>query len=103
MKFFTFILSFYILGLIAMPCADIKADNSSHKEKMTEHSTDSRHHDHHHCSPFCTCECCVTPVITDDTIIEFNSYNYFSKVFDAYSIAYIPNQLFLIWQPPKLS
>lgn len=86
-----------------MPCADQSATNLSHKSEMAQHSTDDKHHDNHHCSPFCTCECCVTPVVANDYVIQFNSFPFFSKLVVVYSIAYMPNQYFSVWQPPKLS
>lgn len=105
MKALSLILSLYVLVLLAMPCADVSTDNAVHKNEIGN-STASHQHDHEgevdHCSPFCLCNCCVSPVpctvfaidfsCTYVTQIQLCQYVYSEKTYN-----FIP-----IWQPPKL-
>ncbi|MAU14451.1 MAG: hypothetical protein CMH46_02805 [Muricauda sp.] len=60
MKIITFILSFYILSLNAVPCSDTGVPvNDSQVEFTMDADMDSSHNDvTDFCSPFCTCHCC---------------------------------------------
>ena len=59
MKFFTFIMSFFLLYLSCLPCGDSKECNV---KAPVEISANDNHQQHNHeseaCSPFCTCSCC---------------------------------------------
>lgn len=65
MKMACLILSIYLLGLTALPCADIEAyaaNNINSIEHLDQYQSNS--HDHNHsdneddCSPLCVCSCC---------------------------------------------
>ena len=59
-KIITFILSFYILSLNAVPCSDTGVSvNGSQVEFAIDADMDSSHNDvTDFCSPFCICHCC---------------------------------------------
>jgi hypothetical protein len=103
MKLFATILSVYFLVLTAIPCMDEPEDRSVQKSEISPKTSESHHNDIDHCSPFCTCNCCATPVVNHDTIMEFicvkfsefNFPNYCSRFSNAYFVS--------IWQPPQLS
>jgi hypothetical protein len=61
MKFFATILSLYILLLTAIPCVDHPEDHTLQKIEITQSATDNHQHEGDQCSPFCTCDCCVSP------------------------------------------
>lgn len=103
MKYLAFILSLYILVLIAVPCIDVPQDESAHK---IEHAGDSSHHHENetdHCSPFCTCYCCavnaeVPFVSVAVDCLAFTQFNY-----SEYQLSFSLSPYATIWQPPQLS
>ena len=104
MKFFACILSLYIMVLIAIPCADRPEDHSLQKSEITQNTGSNHQHDCDHCSPFCTCNCCASPVIQQESIIQFDS----TTLLQVYTLAeYITvfTSIYLgsIWQPPQIS
>ena len=103
MKIFVFILSIYIFGLNAMPCFDVPEDNALQKTELTQSANNHRHQDSDHCSPFCTCSCCVTPIICQNYIIELNNLAIHTKHITEYKSIYAPTLYSSIWQPPKIS
>jgi len=104
MKFIACILSFYIMVLLAIPCADHQKDHVLQKKEMAS----AAHHDKDHmgdqCSPFCTCDCCVSPIIYQDYTVILDSFailmgSYSSEnPFD--SVTFYSGS---IWQPPQIS
>lgn len=68
MKILTLILSIYVLVLTAIPCVDVPKENSMNKYELTNTSSDQHENDTDHCSPFCTCDCCVSPILNNSTI-----------------------------------
>lgn len=103
-RFFSFILAIYFLGLSMMTCDDaaMAADNcqtiscmhldAGHEE---DHSADS-------CSPLCTCSCCggVTLVYEYSQSIKADHILPLNPLYSESSISEIS---FSIWQPPKIS
>lgn len=102
MKFPLYISSLYLVLLTIMPCIDnhendkcnILAQSQNHKN---DHSTNTNH-----CSPFCTCQCCTSPVIYQNFTINFKMnyalvFNYIENITNFKSNLYTS-----IWQPPKL-
>jgi len=103
MKIFAYILSVYILALIATPCIDGHQDNALQKIEQTSTTTDNHSTDGDHCSPFCTCQCCASPIVFQYYIVQFNCFSFSEKHFSGYQSAYISSPYSLIWQPPKIS
>jgi hypothetical protein len=103
MKFFAFILSFYILGLAALPCIDLPEDRYARIAEITQNSNSNHVNDNDNCSPFCICQCCASPVVIEDFIIEFTNFSYAQKNLSDYSPTYVSSLFTAIWQPPKVS
>jgi hypothetical protein len=103
MKFFASILSVYILLLTATPCVDTLQDNNLLRLGLSSHNTDNNHSDANRCTPFCTCDCCIIPVIQQDSSIQFDCFDYIYREYTDYSVSYISSLFVTIWQPPKLS
>lgn len=115
MKIFSFILSIYIFCLAILPCDDIHLvlnevghsaayHNDHESQDKHEHSEGSDNH----CSPFCSCTCCHSPV-TFELIFKTspNSIAYVQVSRDDNTFLYYdsPSSTFLntIWQPPKIN
>jgi hypothetical protein len=103
MKLFSVILSFYILTLITIPCVDVQTDNSIHKNEHSGSTDNQHHHDSNHCSPFCTCDCCVSPAIYQDNFIQFKTFILPETNILLYSVSYVSTIITIIWQPPELT
>lgn len=104
MKFFALILSFYILFLTALPCKDVHhvyAQDLS--EQLSTHRTDNNHNDNDHCSPFCTCDSCISHVIPVLETIHPECTDFTFAEFGTYSVSYCSSLFASIWQPPKIS
>ena len=106
MRFFTFILSLYLLALTGLPCTDmLEGEESSASYEFV--TTPTGEHSHFHldiCSPFCICTCCQMVICTPTTYEALTiaqatatipSYSYPLTV---WSSNYYGN----IWTPPKI-
>jgi hypothetical protein len=102
MKLLASILPFYVLLLIAMPCVDVTDNDSLLKIDLSGHRTGNNNNDVNHCSPFCTCDCCVIPVIQQDSTIHLDCFEYTYREYAEYSVSYTSSVYACIWQPPKL-
>jgi hypothetical protein len=112
MKLFSLILSVYIFCLAVMPCSDIHLVLEESKQAIAHHD-DHTTHDHDqdtekHCSPFCTCTCCHTPInfefgiknfVPDILYVEISTDEITFLYYDSPSTAYRNT----IWQPPKVN
>lgn len=101
MKVFGYILSIYILTLLAYPCQD---DCNYLLTNNTNNSENHNHNEHNCnlCSPFCTCNCChVSTIISLNIIIHKTSTIpiFFDVIFKD---SFIKEIIFSIWQPPKI-
>lgn len=103
MKLFACMLSFYIIALTAIPCIDVPIDHASQKVELSQNATDNHHDNTGHCSPFCACYCCVSPIINQQHIIQFNSFSFSEKHLPGHTPAYVSLPFSAIWQPPKIS
>lgn len=105
MKLFTFLMSFYLLGLSLLPCSDGKECNAKTEARV---SATANHQQHEHkpeaCTPFCTCSCCAASAFYSPlnkmqaSKIVFQSEKYPLLDEDAKT-----DVLSSIWQPPQLS
>jgi hypothetical protein len=102
MKFFAFILSVYFLALTITPCIDVPKDDSLQKVELSKRVPVNSQNEADHCSPFCACSCCATPVISQVYVIHFDSFLHAQKYFPNYSSGYIASLYVSIWQPPKI-
>lgn len=102
MKILTFILSFYVLVLTAIPCVDVPKDNSVNKYELANTSSDHHENDTDLCSPFCTCVCCVSPILNNSTI-QFTYAFIAQKLIVENNNSFVSSLFITIWQPPKLN
>lgn len=102
MKLFVYLLSFYILVLCAMPCADVPKDNTLQKTELSKSTTGNQQSDFDYCSPFCTCNCCAVPIVFQVFIFEFNGFLYYQELLSEYKPSCSPSPCHSIWQPPKI-
>ena len=104
MKFFACILSLYILVLVAIPCVDKPEDHTLQKSEITQNTTDNNQNECDQCSPFCTCNCCASPVIQFDFNVQFDSLTFLQKcISPEYVPIFVSPYSGTIWQPPQLS
>jgi hypothetical protein len=104
MKFIATILAIYILALVAVPCVDQPEDRIVQKMQITQNPADNHQNDCDQCSPFCTCDCCVSPIIWQNLIVSLDSFSILLGCFSPeYSSAFVSCYSGSIWQPPQLS
>jgi hypothetical protein len=103
MKLFAYILSVYVVILTVMPCIDEYQDTISQKVELTTNSTNTQHNDTDHCSPFCTCTCCASPVVFMNNEMQIESFPVTQEHQFEYKSSYRSSEHFGIWQPPKIS
>ena len=103
MKIFTAILSFYILVLGLIPCSDVPKDNATQNIEISQNTTDSHHSEADHCSAFCTCNCCVSPLIYQAFSIQLKLFSLVEKYYSNHNSDFVSSLYASIWQPPKLS
>ena len=101
MKYFAFILSVYVLVLTAIPCVDVPKDDNLHKIELSNTTSDHHENDHDICSPFCTCDCCVSPIITNSNI-QLTCVPITQTLESEYNNSFISSPFVTIWQPPKV-
>lgn len=102
MKPFALAFSIYILVLAALPCADGPEDHCM--QQVNQCQTDNTNHpdDIDHCSPFCTCNCCVSPIVVAQTFIVYFDCSCLLQEFrDSYPTNNIATVNIPFWQPPK--
>ena len=103
MKIFAYIFSIYILTLTAIPCVDLPEENAMLKTVNISDSTTNHQNENDYCSPFCSCSCCVTPIIYQVFTVEFKCYPIVQAFHPEINSIFISSPCYTIWQPPKLS
>lgn len=106
MKWFSYILSVYLLVLSCLPCADQEPVHSL--QAQTQVSADAHRHSPIHledsCTPLCICTCC------SGFTLQTNNFTHFQHIqltgrpeFRVYTPENWLDLSYSIWQPPKLS
>ena len=103
MKTVAFLLSLYILVLIALPCIDVPLCNISGEVACSQNTTDNPSSGHEHCSPFCICHFWVSPMTLTNTTLLIKEVPFIQKYLAGYTSAYRYSPFYAIWQPPQLS
>lgn len=85
-----------------MPCVDVPHLKNLNKSELSVPVTDSNHKTTDHCSPFCTCDCCISNVIPADNTIRLKCMEYTFNEYKAYSASYVSSFFSSYWQPPKI-
>lgn len=105
MKFFAFIIGFFLLYLSCQPCGDSRECNKKTEGMIS--ATDNHQQSNHNaenCTPFCTCSCCATSVFFSSYFKtpESKAITQAEK-FPLYDITFNSEVFSSIWQPPQLS
>jgi len=105
MKFFFFLLSFFLLYLSCIPCSDSKECN---RKAPAEISATDNHQQHRHdaeaCTPFCTCSCCAASAYYSPFSKAHGAKIFLlSRKYPIYNVAFNTEVYYSIWQPPKIS
>jgi hypothetical protein len=95
------IIAAYIFVLTVIPCTH-KVDCLNHHLVQTETLSKSLVSDTDHCSPFCTCNCCSTPVIYHFAVLHFEYFFSLNKPFYPLQEGKTINSDTSFWQPPKI-
>ncbi len=103
MKIFTCILSLYLLMLTALPCIDTPKINTLPVSELSQTPVTNQESNSDQCSPFCVCDCCISPVIYQDCTIQINFFSHSQNHLFAFTPSPVYSLHFSIWQPPKLS
>jgi hypothetical protein len=103
MRFFIYILAVYFLAIIVMPCVDVHYEYSKHSHELSTTSQNQLPSENDQCSPFCTCDCCVSPVISQHSTFDLNVALKILHNYPDYNQGFISFLFSTIWQPPKIS
>ncbi|MDP4278735.1 MAG: hypothetical protein Q8914_14005 [Bacteroidota bacterium] len=96
------LLSIYILFLTVVPCADSWTSHDPQQTLITQATGGTHQNECDHCSPFCTCKCCTSPITSEIAEIHLDC---FALVYDYSTLYYLeqaPTIPSSFWQPPKL-
>ncbi|RFS26948.1 hypothetical protein DVR12_03960 [Chitinophaga silvatica] len=103
MRFFIYILSFLILSLSCIPCADSLMDLPKGENIAAQQAGTTNSHHKDECSPLCICACCgnVSFVSLYSSVntpaVRLIALHY------SYNTAAVQEIPLPIWQPPQLS
>lgn len=103
MRLFAIILSIYITALTAIPCFDKPQDNSLVKTEIAPLTTGNHQQEVDHCSPFCTCNCCSSPKIQQEIVLDFNCSRIVPFYFAENTPTFVSATVGAIWQPPRIN
>lgn len=105
MRFFTLLLSIYLLVLSCVPCEDSEECNVKGVYTISQAANHDQHnHDTENCSPFCTCSCCPASAFYQPLpYFDISKGVFQSEKYPIYSPSFCSEVSFSIWQPPKIS
>ncbi len=105
MKFFTFIMGFFLLYLSCLPCGDSRECNAKNPVEISANENHQQHnHESEACSPFCTCSCCpASSYFYNSLKYQISKIVLQSEKYPLYNIAFNSEAHYSIFQPPKLS
>lgn len=111
MKFLNIILSIYLVALSCLPCADLEVSSAAHTDahELAKTTHDSEGHSHGNdkdlCSPFCSCNCCGSQIVSYFNVMSCN-FTVVSKEIKtqlpSYTSKFTSNFYGSIWQPPQI-
>ncbi|MCX6307306.1 MAG: hypothetical protein NTY32_00275 [Bacteroidia bacterium] len=101
MRLLALLFSMYILLLTSLPCAEMKEVDRAQLAPVSQSSTS--HNDCSECSPFCTCNCCATPMVCQMDLVIFQVSTIVRKQETTYPKLSVTQRSGDIWQPPQLS
>jgi hypothetical protein len=65
MKWLCYLLSVWVMGQVALPCADALVGEGKPAHVHTAGAPEPEESHHDQCSPFCACTCCAAVVVAD--------------------------------------
>ena len=103
MHFLSTVLALYLSALILFPCYDVVAEEGIHNEVHLHTHNDQApiDLDADLCSPFCSCHCCHTHVVSAKKANSQDSYPS-SLEYNSYAGGLLINPSFSVWHPPKV-
>jgi len=101
MRFLALLFSMYILLLTSLSCAEMKEKDHAQNVPVSQRS--SNHDNCSECSPFCTCNCCATPMVCQMDLVVFKVSILVRKHETNYPTLFVTQRSGDIWQPPQLS
>ncbi|WP_404980253.1 DUF6660 family protein [Chitinophaga pollutisoli] len=109
MRYVAVILSFVMLILSCIPCADqglgMNGGADAHDQYSTVQEEADNHHSHHSdgCSPLCVCSCCSVVTFVHQHVSVDLSVPGALSAYNCYHSQSYPEQSFPIFQPPQLA
>lgn len=106
MRLTAIILSFLVLVLSCLPCADVESMPSIAQTHSTANKQPSQNKDTEHadlCSPFCQCACCsMFSVVHPKVVLPVTVFSVSSPIYADYLSAAEIEISLPVWQPPQL-
>lgn len=105
MKIFTIIMSFYLLWLSCIPCADRQESIGNGEQRISANAdTKQQQNNNDICTPFCNCSCCAASAF-HQTLPHYSILKmvFQSMKYPVYTPSFRTNISFSIWQPPKFA
>lgn len=102
MRWFFSIIAVYIFSLAIVPCAD-GITNHSHQHRFAVHADgDADAADEgDHCTPFCACDCCRLPVVSQEAAVEESTPAQYFKITHIELVERpFTDFYFSVWRPP---
>jgi len=103
MKLIALFFSLYVLLLAVWPCAEIRENDHSHDVPVSQTIPSPDHDDCNGCSPFCTCNCCATPMVCQMEQVDLQVSVIVREHITSYPTLLVTQRSGDIWQPPQLS
>lgn len=112
MKFLNIILSIYLVALSCLPCADMEAKSVGKNDTNAIAKTTDDHNEHSHdkdkdlCSPFCSCNCCGSQIVSYFNVMTCNFAVVSKEIktqLPSYTSKFTSNFYGSIWQPPQIA
>lgn len=101
-RLFAIFMSVYILSLFAVPCSDVREDLCVDHHEQSANTPISHQSGCDCCSPFCTCNCCTSPVPVKINHIQVHRFTYLTQEYIIRNSDLItPTVQNNIWQPPQ--
>ena len=91
-----------------MPCADMEISSAAHQLAVHQSHQDKHSHDKENdlCSPFCSCNCCGSQIVSYFKVITINFHVVSKSIktqLPTYTSKFTSNFYGSIWQPPQIA
>ncbi|RYY71277.1 MAG: hypothetical protein EOO13_03675 [Chitinophagaceae bacterium] len=104
MKYFTVLMSLYMLLLSCMPCNDsIDCNEDTGVSVVSKTADHNDHEDEENCTPFCVCACCAAPVFQAPVAFTIRKFCPRIQLNFYLEEAFYTTSQSRIWQPPRIA